>query len=233
MRLHYLQHVPFEGPAGIADWAEAGGHTVTGTALYDGAELPSLDDIHWLAVMGGPMSVHDEADHAWLAREKAFVKAAIDAGKVVVGVCLGAQLIAEVLGGSVTKAKNKEIGWFPVMTTPEAVDCELFKRFPGRYTAFHWHGEAFTIPPGAVRVARSEANPDQGFVWRDRVLGLQYHLETTEESLRALIDNCSGELDGGGDFVQSAPLMLENHGFVSILNFNLKRILDRLAELNA
>lgn len=231
MRLHYLQHVPFEGPAGIADWAEAGGHSVTGTAIYDGAALPSLDDFDWLAVMGGPMSVHDEAGHAWLAEEKRFVKAAVDAGKVMVGVCLGAQLIAQALGGTVTKAENKEIGWFPVMTTPEAADTKLFQRFPGRYTAFHWHGESFTVPPGAMRVARSEANQDQGFVWNERVLGLQYHLETTEQSLRDLVENCSDNITGG-DWVQSAQAMLDNAGFVSILNFNLKRILDRLAELN-
>ena len=233
MRLHYLQHVPFEGPAGIADWARAGGHAVTGTATYDGADLPSMDDFDWLAVMGGPMSVHDEAEHAWLAGEKRFVKAAVDAGKVVVGVCLGAQLIAEVLGGTVTKAANKEIGWFPVMTTPEAADTQLFQRFPGRYTAFHWHGEAFTIPPGAVRVARSDANPDQGFVWNERVLALQYHLETTDESLRAIVEHCPGDLEGGGDWVQSAKAMLDNAGFAHILNFNLKRILDRLADLNS
>lgn len=233
MRLHYLQHVPFEGPAGIADWAQAAGHAVTGTAMYDGAALPSMDDFDWLVVMGGPMSVHDEGSLPWLAQEKAFITSAIDAGKVVVGVCLGAQLIAEALGGSVVKAENKEIGWFPVMTTPEANDTGLFARFLGRYTAFHWHGEAFTIPPGAVRVARSEANPDQAFVFEDRVLGLQYHMETTEESLRAIIDNCPADLDGGGDFVQSAQLMLDNHGFVNILNFNLKRILDRLLELNS
>ncbi len=232
MRLHYLQHMPFEGPAGIADWAEAAGHAVAGTAMYDGAGLPSMDDFDWLVLMGGSMSVHDEADLPWLAEEKRFVKAAVDAGKVVVGVCLGAQVIAEVLGGTVQKAAHKEIGWFPVLTTPEAGDSRLFRRVPGRYTAFHWHGEAFTIPPGAVRVARSEANPDQGFVWNDRVLGLQYHLETTEQSLRAMVEHCSEDMAGGGDWVQSAQTMLDNAGFVHILNFNLNRILDRLAELN-
>src|SRR5262245_33196678 len=114
MRIHVLQHVRHEGPGHIQSWAKSRGHVLGRTRQCDREPLPALDAFDWLVVMGGPMSVHDEAIHPWLPGEKRLIDEAIGARKRVLGVCLGAQLVAQVLGGRVTRATQKEIGWFPV-----------------------------------------------------------------------------------------------------------------------
>ena len=113
MRVHYLQHVPFEGIGSMEPFLIDGGHRVSSTRLYLRATLPPIDAFDWLIVMGGPMGVGDEGRYKWLAREKAFIKAVVESGKIVLGICLGAQLIAEALGAAVTKNRCREIGWFP------------------------------------------------------------------------------------------------------------------------
>ena len=116
MRAHYLQHVAFEGLGSIAAWLRGAGYTITGTKLFEDPLLwPDIDAIDLLIAMGGPMSVNDEDRFAWLVREKRFIRRAIDAGKPVLGVCLGAQLIASAMGAQVYRNGDREIGWFPVM----------------------------------------------------------------------------------------------------------------------
>ena len=141
------------------------------------------------------MNVYQEAEYPWLAAEKAFIATAIGAGKAVLGICLGAQLIAAVLGGPVSKGAQPEIGWYPVELTPEGRGLPLFAAFPVRFTALHWHGDTFSIPPGATHVASSAACANQAFAYDGgRVVGLQFHLEETRESLAQLVDNAGGEL---------------------------------------
>ncbi len=120
MRIHSLQHVPFEGLGSIEAWARDRGHSLTVTRFWAGDALPPPGALDWLIVMGGPMSVHDEAERSWLKAEKRFLRAALDAGKRVLGICLGAQLLAEAMGARIARARAKEIGWFPVTLTPEA-----------------------------------------------------------------------------------------------------------------
>src|SRR5271170_6697939 len=120
MRIHYFQHVPFEGLGCIAQWAAEKEHTVTATRFYLDEPAPNPGEIDWLVVMGGPMNIYEEAEYPWLAREKRFIGEAIRGGKTVIGICLGAQLIADVMGGPVTRNLEKEIGWFPIELTPEA-----------------------------------------------------------------------------------------------------------------
>lgn len=195
MRLHYLQHVSFENPGIILSWAAAGSHTVTKTLLYQGEALPEQLDFDWLVVMGGPMGVADEDKYPFLAKEKAFLKKSIESGKIVIGLCLGAQLIADVIGGKVTKNHYKEIGWFPVHINETARRSPLFSFFPPDPVVFQWHGDTFsTLPEKAVVIAGSEACTHQAFVYRDRVFGFQYHLENTLETIKGLIENCKDEL---------------------------------------
>lgn len=113
MKIHYLQHVPFELPEHISVWAKEKGHEITGTLLYENYYLPELSEFDLLVILGGPMGVDDEDKHPWLVLEKHFIKEAIQHRKLVIGICLGAQLIAEILGGKVYKNHYKEIGWFP------------------------------------------------------------------------------------------------------------------------
>lgn len=228
MRIHVLQHVPFEGPSRIADWAAATGHALTTSHLYVGDPLPELARFDRLVVMGGPMGVGDEAEHSWLAPEKARIADAIAAGKSVVGICLGAQLIAEVLGARVWRNAHREIGWFPIDLTPAAAGVGLCTDLPRRLTAYHWHGDTFDLPAGAVHLARSEACEQQAFLYGDRVLALQCHLEATPEAVAALAEHCANEIEPG-PWVQSAAEMLAAPPSVyADLNRSLVSLLERL-----
>jgi GMP synthase (glutamine-hydrolysing) len=189
MKVHWLQHVPFEGLGCIASWLAENRHNVSCTQFWNDDTLPAAGEIDGLIVMGGPMGVYDEAVYPWLAEEKAFIKQIIEQNKPMLGICLGAQLIAEVLGAKVWKNDQREIGFFSV------IGDEFF--FPAKFTAFHWHGDTFSIPEGAVHLASSEACGNQAFVYKNNVLALQFHLEITEDSLRELCENCSGEITEG------------------------------------
>ena len=208
MRIQVLQHVPFEGPAGIADWASDRGHALSITHLYRGDPLPPQDAFDRLVVMGGPMGIYDETEHPWLAPEKAFLGATIAADKVIVGVCLGAQLLADTLGARVYRNAHKEIGWLPIELTPEGAADPVFGPLaPGMgMPVYHWHGDTFPLPSGAKHLARSIGCEHQAFLYEGRVLGLQFHLETTPTSLAALIANCADEIVPG-PYVQDAAIM--------------------------
>lgn len=191
-RAHYFQHVPFEGLGSIEPWLVSNGFELTGTRFYESAELPQPDAVDFLVIMGGPMNVDQEGAHPWLVREKQFIRQTIALGKPVLGVCLGAQLIASAMGSRIFPNPAREIGWFPVHATPGTGDPAF--RFPDSEIVFHWHGETFDLPPGAVRLARSEACENQAFQLGRRVIGLQFHLETTPELANGIVTNCRNEL---------------------------------------
>ncbi len=186
MKLHWLQHVPFEGLGIIEDWAKAQHMEISCTRLFAGELPPTLESFDWLVIMGGPMGIYEHDEHPWLVAEKKCIKATLAAGKTVLGICLGAQLIADALGAKVYPSSQKEIGWFPIQG--------IHPLLPKMLTAFHWHGDTFEIPQGATRLASSAAYKNQGFVYNDRVVALQFHLETTPASMEALIENCGNEL---------------------------------------
>ena len=226
MRLHCLRHVPFEGMANIGTWAKARGHTVTETLLFEGEELPLLSRFDLLVIMGGPMSTHDEAQYPWLKAEKRFIRMAVATGKLVLGVCLGSQLIAEAMGGKVSKSQFREIGWLPVKMTPEAKRSSVFGFMPEEVTAFQWHGDTFTLPPGARKLASSEACENQAFEI-GRAIGLQFHLESTEESIEMLIENCGSDLTEG-KYVQDAGRIRAGYGHLPEINRLLETLLDNM-----
>ncbi|MDR1728852.1 MAG: type 1 glutamine amidotransferase [Acidobacteriota bacterium] len=197
MKTRIFQHVPFEGPGSIAAWLDLRQAQVAYTRFFATPEPPlpdALADLGMLVVMGGPMSVNDEAEFPWLAAEKRFIRAAVAQGVPTLGICLGAQLIASALGARVYKNPVKEIGWFPVRAVP--VGAGAF-RLPEECLVFHWHGETFDLPEGAVRLAESAPCRNQAFQVGDHVIGLQFHLETTPESAAAILDNCRGEIAAG------------------------------------
>lgn len=199
MRVHVLQHVPFEGIGSMAQWLTEHRAYVSNTRFFEHQTLPVLEGIDMIIVMGGPMSVNDESDLPWLKEEKNFIRDAVKRDVPLLGVCLGAQLIASALGSRVYRNREREIGWFPIEATPAV---PVVFRFPEKSTVCHWHGETFDLPPGAVRLAKSAACENQAFQVGDHVIGLQFHLETTPESARSILENCGHELTPG-KYVQS------------------------------
>jgi GMP synthase-like glutamine amidotransferase len=228
MRVHCIEHVWFEGPGRIAEWACARGLAVTRTQLHSGDALPSPDAFDWLVIMGGPMSVNDERRYAWLAPEKRLIRQAQDRGCTVLGVCLGAQLIADALGARVYRAGEREIGWWPVQRVAGAEDTSILRGLPPVFDAFHWHAETFDLPEGAVHLASSAACRNQAFAYGPRVLGLQFHIEVTERSLCLLLDNSTSDLRTPGRYVQTASETFPNRARLE----NANRAMDAvLAEL--
>ncbi len=232
LRIHYLQHVSFEGLGCIEEWANERGHALSLTRLYADAAFPALGEIDWLIVLGGPMGVYDEADYPWLKEEKTFIGEAIRQAKVVVGICLGAQLIAEVLGAKVYPNGQKEIGWFPVQLTATAGEQALFQAFPAEMTVFHWHGDAFDLPPGATLLASSAVCRNQAFRYGHYVLGLQFHLEVTHQSLREMIRHEGHELVKD-TFVQPAEEIITYSSFIAQNTEWMKGLLKKLSQETA
>ncbi len=229
MRIHTLQHVPFEDSACIVLWAAEKKYTVSHTRFFAGDTMPGLDGIDWLVIMGGPMNIYEEHTYPWLEAEKKYIAGAISAGKTVLGVCLGAQLIADVLGGRVYRNRYREIGWFPVSLTDEGKQSGIWKGVPETFTALHWHGDTFDIPPGCIRTAGSEACPNQAFEYNGRVVALQFHLESSEESITRLINNCGDEITEG-EYIQSADRMREGFPFIPAARGIMDSVLNVLAE---
>ncbi len=227
LRLHYLQHVPFEGPGWVRTWAEDAGAAITATRLYRDEPLPAMDTFDLLVVMGGPMSTHETERHPWLAGEKAFIRRAIDGHKAVLGVCLGAQLVAEALGARVYPNGQREIGWFEIQRAAAVEGHPIGACLPPRLKVLHWHGDTFDLPAGALALAHSEACRHQGFAFGRRVVGLQFHLETTPETLDALIKNCGDDLRPG-PYVQTAEVMRRGIGSCTPDHEVLAAILEAL-----
>lgn len=225
MRIHYFQHVPYEGLGNILPWIQNRNHGVTATHLYRGEPPPDAADVDWLIVMGGPMNIYEEDKHPWLRREKDFIKKTIDGGKRVLGVCLGAQLIADALGAEVHLNACREIGWYSVEFTAQGRRSPAFAGLPPSINAFHWHSDSFSVPTTAVHAARSRACAHQAFVYDQRVVGLQFHLETTPRGAQLLMEHCGDQND------EAACTLLADRDRFTTLHRHLWRLLDNLQEL--
>ncbi|MEI8273467.1 MAG: type 1 glutamine amidotransferase, partial [Paludibacter sp.] len=177
LTLHTLMHVSYEGLGCIETWIRKNNHSVSYSKLYEGSKLPELEDFDWLIVMGGPMGVYDESNFPWLKAEKKLIRQAIDSDKTVIGICLGSQLIAEVLGTKVFSNNQKEIGWFDIQQVFENRNHPILKSFIPKFPVFHWHGDTFDLPTGSIRLFESEVCTNQAFIYQENVLGLQFHFE--------------------------------------------------------
>ena len=225
MRILCLQHVSFEGPAALVDWAQTRGHALRSHRLYEDGALPSIEDFDCLFIMGGPMNIYEEAEYPWLAKEKALIREAIAGGKYLIGVCLGGQLIAEALGAAVNKAAQPEIGWHSIQSV---ADCPAWCKLPMDLTVMHWHRDQFEIPKGAKRIAASEGCENQGFIYAKRVLAWQCHLEASPESLAALVDACGDELTEGSANMSRERLLAEPITTYKRMQQALFGLLDRM-----
>lgn len=227
LRIHYFQHVPWEGLGSIEEWIKANGHFLTVTKFYQCYGLPQVSDIDWLIIMGGPMNVNDEDQYKWLPDEKKFIKRAIDTGKIVLGICLGSQLISSVLGAKIYKNKEKEIGWFDIELS-KAANGKMFSGFESPLKVFHWHGDTFDLPENAIHMASSEACKNQAYSYKDKVLALQFHLESTDDSLRDMLER--GRMDlSEGKFVQTETEILDNKYLIEMNRKYMFNLLDKMA----
>jgi len=229
MRVHYLQHVDFEDLGTIAVWATDNNHPITATRWQHGEAAPSLDSFDLLVIMGGPMNIYEEHLFPWLRDEKKFISEAIAADKAVLGVCLGAQLIADVLGGMVYPNHYKEIGWLPVQKAP-AASGPFANVLPDTFSPFHWHGDTFSLPAGAQHLARSEACENQAFSVGERILGLQFHLEVTTNTVRAWTENGGAELVDAPYIQQPQAMLVDTNRFerLQVLMNDVLTHFDRL-----
>jgi GMP synthase-like glutamine amidotransferase len=224
MRIHVFEHDRTETLGSIEAWAELRGHSITRTPWHEGGAVPDAQAWDLLVVMGGPMNIYEEDAYPWLAQEKVFLDEAIAQGKWMLGVCLGAQLLADRLGGLVTKGAHTEIGWHEVWRLPEAQSDPLFSVLPESFLSMHWHGDTFAIPPGAVHGFTSQACRSQAFR-KGSVVGLQCHLEFTPAALEGLVA-AQGRYEG--EYVQSPAQFLAREADFAKLRKHLFTFLDAL-----
>jgi GMP synthase-like glutamine amidotransferase len=228
IRIHYLEHAAHETPGLIGEWAHERKHAVSGSHLYAGEPIPRHEFMDMLIILGGSMSVHNRGMYPWLKEEKHFIEKAIELNMPILGICLGAQLIADVLGADVYPMNHKEIGFYKVSMTPEGMTHPVTSALPHHFTAFHWHGETFSIPQSCTLLARSNACLHQGFALGDRIIGLQFHPEATPNIVENFVTANEAELDGGR-YVQDASTIAEKADTPE-LRGPLFEMMDRLVQ---
>jgi GMP synthase-like glutamine amidotransferase len=165
-------------------------------SLEFGPHLPKLDNLTHIVILGGPMNVYEEDQYPFLKEEDLFIKEAIQRGKVVLGICLGAQLIAKALGARVFKAPVKEIGWYDVSLTGIGSNDPIFSKLPNTFPVFQWHEDTFEIPHAGKLIATSPSVPNQAFRYGENTYGLQFHLEVTQEMILEWMKTYEEEFKG-------------------------------------
>jgi len=178
-----LQHIRCEPPGLFSCVLNDRGAAIETIELDEGGELPDWREVDLVVAMGGPMSVHDEAEHPWLAGEKRWIAAAVRAGVPYFGVCLGAQLLAASLGAPVYTGESPEVGVLPVAVAAPAAGDPVLGVLGEQFLALQWHGDTFGIPAGAVHLAGSDAYPHQAFKFGEAAYAVQFHVEVTGEML--------------------------------------------------
>ena len=199
MKVHFLQHVPFEGLGSIEEWLSRQGARWTSTRFFQEKKLPELQQLDFIIAGPGPMSVNDEAELPWLKTEKLFLCDAIKQEYRCWGSALVPSLLQAVLAPASIRTPSRRSAGSPIQAVPASGH---YFQFPPECTVFHWHGETFELPEGAVRLVRSPACELQGFQLGRNVIGLQFHLETTPQSVGPLIENSRPEMTPG-PYVQS------------------------------
>lgn len=226
MKIHCIRHEPFEGLACIEDWINHNNHELSCTYTYLHQSFPGECTFDLLIIMGGTASIYNSLQESWYLEEKQFIEACISQGRKVLGICLGAQIIASILGSRIYPAKSKEVGWYPVEFNKELDHGMEF--LPDWLNTFHWHGDTFDIPQDAVPLASSELTPNQGFTYNNHVFAMQFHPEMTKTGLQKLIRASGRELMEKGKYIQTAEQIMEKDYLTGENNALMYEILDYL-----
>jgi GMP synthase-like glutamine amidotransferase len=188
MNVLIVKNVLSEGPGTIEDFLRQQAIPYRILEMHAGDAVPSHDSFSHLVVLGGPMAVYEMSQYPYLVRETALIEEAIRAEKPVLGVCLGAQMLAHVLGARVYAGGKKEIGWYEVSITDEGMKDPFFSGLSvdgkAKAQVFQWHGDTFDLPWGAARLASSDLYPNQAFRYGSAVYALQFHIEVTPKIVR-------------------------------------------------
>jgi len=228
-RIHCIQHIPTDDLGSIKQWISERGYSLTVSKLWESPNLPTdVNDFDWLILLGGTMSANDDHKYEWMSPEKALIREAVKADKIILGICLGAQLIASSLGAQVKRNTNKEIGWFPLVLTSHGQNSPFFKVVADQVCL--WHEDTFDIPEGGILLASSECTVNQAFVLHDSVLGVQFHPEFTYEGTKELVSSNMQEFSTGS-FVQSADEFLNAEKFKGQEKMTIN-ILEKLEEVS-
>ncbi len=192
------KNIEMEGPGTIEDFLKAQGIPYTVIDLSRGKDIPMTGEFNTLVMMGGPMSVNEDDLYPYIKKEEELVRKFIAQDKGVFGICLGAQIMAKALGAKVYRGAEKEIGWYDIELAEDGLRDPLIKKLAthpragdlsGRFKVFHWHGETFDIPKGAVRLAGSELFPNQAFRYGSKAYAFQFHIEVRKDMLYAWLKN--------------------------------------------
>ncbi len=204
-----LQHETHEGLGAFEPLFKSGGRTLTICNLALGNTVPSSEELcafDGVVILGGPMSANDGGKIPFIQDEIDRVKDILSLKLPLLGVCLGAQIIAKALGGKVTKGPQKEIGWYPLQLTLSSNKDVIFGGLSSPAILFQWHGETFELPSGAIKLASSTLYSNQAFRYTDRIYGLQFHCEMTDFMIRDWIEKGKQEIEDAG---LSAEMILE------------------------
>ena len=227
MRILCIQHDPLDGPGALIEWARARDHSLSCFLICKGDPLPPLESFDLLVSLGGPMGAYEEEKHPWLIPEKEYLRQAFAAGKKILGLCLGCQLLADALGGKAFRHTRKEFGWQPIEPLPDGISW-FGATTP--FQAFQWHGDTYSLPPGAIQLARNEATEQQAFLVRgpagSQVIGLQFHLEWTEEMGRDAVAE-PGVAPPPSPFVQSPDEILSDLSLFESARSRFFALMDR------
>ena len=231
MHIHYFQHDHFEDLGYIGDWA-ADNHISTSVTRFDKKPIfPLHNEYDWLVVMGGKMGANDSTDLPWIAAEIEYIRQAINSGKIVIGICLGSQLIAKALGARVYKNTEPEMGFLPVVFNQNAHNDPVFRHFPSEITAMHMHFDIFELPDKAIPMAYSKITPYQAFRYGNNVFAFQFHFEITVSNAPIFIREVTPEIVPG-NFSQSAEEMLNKIQCCRENNQIFSKVLNSILEIS-